>query len=72
MVHCIFLGVSGYNFFKILHFFGLNIFFTITNNVFTVCKSTRLGVSSIQRVKGDLFSSASALKINFIKQRAQV
>ena len=72
MVHFMFLGVSGYIFFKILYFFALNIFFTITNNVFTVCKSTRLGVSSIQRVKGDLLSSASALKINFIEQRAYV
>ena len=63
MVHCIYLGVSGYSL-KNIVFFCLKIFFTFTNSVdpdechmmwhfirvFTVCKSTRLGVSHIQRV----------------------
>ena len=33
MVHCIYLGVSGYNFKKILYSFFLKIFFTFTNSV---------------------------------------
>ena len=63
-VQCTYLGVSGYNFSKSIGFFCLNIFFIFTNSVgldemqhfaafvwvFTVCKSTCLAVSQIQRV----------------------
>ena len=64
MVHCIYLGVSGYNFKKNI-VFCLKIFFTVTNSEdpdemphdaafhlgLHCCKSTRLEASPIQRVK---------------------
>ena len=33
MIHCIYLGVSGYNLKKKCFFFGLNIFYTLTQSV---------------------------------------
>ena len=64
IVHCTYLGVSGYNFNKNFVFFCLPFFFTLTVStlmkccimwhfiwVFTVCNSTLLGVSRIQSVK---------------------
>ena len=64
-VHCIYLGVSGYNFKKMLCVFCLKILLTFTNNVdpdemsimqhfiwvFTVCKRTCLGVSDYKGLK---------------------
>ena len=65
IVHCTYLGVSGYNFQKNIVFFCLKIFFIFTNSVdpdemqryaafylvFTVCKYTCVGASGIQRVQ---------------------
>ena len=56
MVHCIYLGVTGYNFKKNITFLSLIFYFVLANSAdpdgmppYAVCNSTHLEVSSPQR-----------------------
>ena len=79
MIHCIYLGVSGYILFLNICIFCLNIFLTLTNSVDSdemqhyaafhlclhFCKSTHLGVSQIQRVNF-LFEKLLSCRLEWI------